>query len=296
MNRTLNETNRLILSILFLLIAFSFANAQQQTDTLTIFFDIDKSVVDVNHATQLDELIANQNVISISIYGYADFLGSVSYNQQLSEKRSTNVFNYLIERGFNRENFVISKGKGVYPNSSEKIRQDFSDKGIKAHRIVQVIYTSKSQEITIEEDVFVENASEENQSEENIGLNILSEEDFVVNNLIVLETLYFYGGTNIFRGYRSFRVLEELLKIMQTRSTLKIEIHGHICCRDHDLAHYPVSLKRAEAVYEYLVNNGIDPARMTYRGFGGTRKRYPLEENEYEQSMNMRVEVLIMEL
>ena len=309
---------RLIFSTLLMCFAlFCIVSAQQQTDTIVIVFDIDKSVVDDNNAAPLDELIADKNVISISIYGYADFLGSVAHNQQLSEKRSINVFNYLIDKGINKENIIVCKGEGVHPISLEENRQDLSDKGIKAHRIVQVMYILKYPELTIEEEVSEKNADEDNLSEDNtVENNIskdntlvkkLSEENLLVNNLILLENVIFYGGTSRFRP-ESYPALEELLKIMKKYKTLKIEIQGHVCCSSFDwIRNEPLSLSRAKAVYDFLRYNGykkgfilryngIKPTRMTYKGFGATRRRFPLEQNEYERSMNRRVEILILEI
>ncbi len=290
------------------LTCFVFLNiidAQLQTDTVIIFFDIDKSVVDDKNATPLDELKADKSVISISIYGYADFLGSLAYNQQLSEKRSINVYHYLIENNFNKEQIVICKGKGIYPTSVERDRQDLSDKGIKAHRIAKVIYTSKTQEATIEEEVSEKNPDENNLpeeitvenrlSEENDVKKKLSEENLVINNIIVLENVIFYGGTSKFLP-ESYLVLGELLKIMKKHKKLKIEIHGHICCMDFNWKNESLSTSRAKAVYDFLRSNRIKPARMTYKGFGATRRIFPLEQNEYERSMNRRVEILILEI
>jgi outer membrane protein OmpA-like peptidoglycan-associated protein len=247
---------------------------QQQSDTIKIVFDINKSIIDNNNAKLLDKLINNKAVTSISIYGYTDFLGDVVYNQELSEKRSTNVFNYLISKGINRGKILIVKGDGIYPNSAEANRQDLSDRGIQEHRIVQVVYTNKLQ---------------------NAGNNTkLSEENLVVNNNIVLENILFHGGNDVFLP-DSYPALEELLKIKQKYHTLKIEIQGHICCKNKDLYDEPVSLNRAKAVYDYLVKNNIDASRLTYKAFGATRKIYPLEQNENERMKNRRVEILILE-
>ena len=254
----------------------SSVSAQQQTDTLIIFFAINEASVDNQSAEQLNMMvIGNTDIVSISVLGYTDFLGSVAYNYKLSEKRSDNVRNYLINKGVDK-NIIFSKGNGVHPNSVEKNRQDPSDKGIKAHRIVQVVYTTKKE-----------------LSEENHDTNKLSEENLVPNNIIVLENILFYPREWRFRP-DSYQDLMSLLEIMQKHPTLKIEIQGHICCYGDDSD--PISLNRAKAVFDYLVERGIDPNRMRYKGFGATRKRYPLEQNEYEENMNRRVEIFILEI
>jgi outer membrane protein OmpA-like peptidoglycan-associated protein len=113
----------------------------------------------------------------------------------------------------------------------------------------------------------------------------------------VLEEILFHPDSDEFLT-EAYPVLAEFLKAMQKYSTLKIEIQGHICCSIEDSDEFtgkPLSISRAEAVYNYLVEKGINSTRMTYKGFGSTRKRFPLEQNEHEMSMNRRVEILILE-
>ena len=266
-------------------ILLSIIHAQQQTDTLIVFFDINKSVINDSDAKLLDKLIVDKNIISISIYGYTDFLGSMAYNQQLSEKRSKNVHDYLIHRGINGKNIVLSKGEGIHPNSVKENRQSLLGKGIQAHRIVKVVYTTKLQNINTQEKLPEENTATSNR---------LPEENLVINNTIVLENVIFHDGTHEFL-IESYPTLRELFNTMQKHHTLKIEIQGHICCGNDGVVGYNLSVSRAKAVYNFLFEHSIDSTRMTYKGFGNTRKRFPLEQNEYERSMNRRVEILIME-
>lgn len=310
----LSNIKRFIFSTALSLTAFCIVNAQQQTDTLVIFFDIDKSFIDDKNAEPLNELVTNNNIISISIYGYTDFLGSVVYNRQLSEKRSTNVNNYLLKKGIDKESIVISRGEGIYPNSAKENRQDNSDKGIQAHRIVQVIFTTKSQYSQLSEKYTQEPKEnsphpEENyqQPEENSVRNKLpeetvfklSEEDLVVKNLIITDIRFYFNSTTLHPD--SYPILEELLKTMQNHSRLKIEIRGHICCQEPDWNVFRshkeyLSRGRAKTVYNYLVENGIKSSRLKYKGFGSNRKIYPNERNENERLMNRRVEIKIKKI
>jgi outer membrane protein OmpA-like peptidoglycan-associated protein len=89
---------------------------------------------------------------------------------------------------------------------------------------------------------------------------------------------------------------------MRKYPDLKIEIQGHICCAlqgedgyDHGLKNNQLSLNRAKVVYLFLVRNGIDKNRMTYKGFGASRKRFPEEKTKQEQELNRRVEIKIIE-
>jgi outer membrane protein OmpA-like peptidoglycan-associated protein len=274
----MEKIRKIVLTSMLCITLSGIVQAHYQTDTLNIFFDIGKSAIDENNAKLLNKIIFDKNATSISIYGYTDFLGSVAYNQQLSRKRSSSVRNYLISKGINEKNIIISKGEGVHSNSTEENRQDPSDRGIQAHRMVLIVYNTKSQTISTKEK--------------------LSEKNLVVNSNIVLENIIFQGGSDKFLP-ESYTDLGILLETMQKHHTLKIEIQGHICC-DYDgldgpLKGRPLSLCRAEAVYNYLVDKGIDYNRMIPKGYGGTHKIYPLERDDYERKMNRRVEILILE-
>jgi outer membrane protein OmpA-like peptidoglycan-associated protein len=291
-------THRLAFMLCFALSGIVYA--QQQTDTLSLFFDIDKFVIEDNNAKLLNKLATDKNIISVSIYGYTDFLGSKAYNQQLSERRSASVRNYLTNKGINKGIITLSQGEGIYPNSAEENRRDLSDKGIRAHRTVRVVYnTINSQVVVVVKEVLLEeNLLEEDLPEEKLPEENLSEENLVVGNNIVLENLFFYNMSDEFRT-ESYPTLRALLETMQKHPTLKIEIQGHICCQENGIEVYTqdgkaISVIRARAVYNYLIKNGIKSTRMTYKGYASTRKRYPLEQNEYERDMNRRVEILIL--
>ena len=135
---------RTFLTSILYLILLNIVQAQQQTDTLNIFFDIGKSAIDSNNAKLLDKLVFDKNIVSIHIYGYTDFVGNTKPNQQLSRNRSENVRNYLINKDV-KENIIFTQGMGVFPNSTEANRQNLVDKGIQDHRVVQIIYTTKLQ-------------------------------------------------------------------------------------------------------------------------------------------------------
>ena len=89
-------------------------------------------------------------------------------------------------------------------------------------------------------------------------------------------------------------ILDELLQIMSSTPTLKIEIQGHICCKEVEVE--DISIKRAKTVYNFLLSNGITESRISYRGFASSRPIHPLpERNEEERVANRRVEILILE-
>ena len=47
-----------------------------------------------------------------------------------------------------------------------------------------------------------------------------------------------------------------------------------------------LSINRAKAVFDYLMEEGVDPSRMTYKGFGATRMIYPDARSEMKMEKN----------
>jgi outer membrane protein OmpA-like peptidoglycan-associated protein/tetratricopeptide (TPR) repeat protein len=125
------------------------------------------------------------------------------------------------------------------------------------------------------------------------------EMDFYLNRIqtgatTVLNNLFFDVDKYDLKP-NSITELERIISYMKKNPDLKIGIRGHT--DDTGTAEYNMrlSLKRAEAVYQYLVDHGTDPARLTFRGFGQTEPAYP-NDSEENRSKNRRIEFRIEEL
>lgn len=83
--------------------------------------------------------------------------------------------------------------------------------------------------------------------------------------------------------------LAEFLK----SNTIRIEIGGHTDDRGTDEYNDMLSESRAKAVRDYLVSQGIDPARLEYKGYG---KHKPVADNATEEgrAANRRTEFKIV--
>ena len=95
----------------------------------SIYFDFDKSVLKSAAIKELDNLINVMNEktdLEINIYGYADELGTVDYNMDLSEKRANVARKYLIDKGIAPERIAkvrwFGKSKPVATNSTDEGR------------------------------------------------------------------------------------------------------------------------------------------------------------------------------
>ncbi len=76
--------------------------------------------------------------------------------------------------------------------------------------------------------------------------------------------------------------------VLNQNSDLTVEIQGHTDDVGTEEYNLELSEKRAQAVKDYLVEKGIDPARLTVKGFG---KSNPAEDNDTEEgrAYNRRV-------
>jgi len=80
-----------------------------------IFFDFDKFDLKPESQVELNRLVdlLNQNkTMKIEIGGHTDNKGSAEYNQKLSENRARSVYEYLINKGIDK-NRLSYKGYGL---------------------------------------------------------------------------------------------------------------------------------------------------------------------------------------
>ena len=81
---------------------------------LTIYFNFDSSNIEREYLEKLDKLIADSSanrVDGIAVVGYADELGTMVYNQRLSEKRADAVARYMSGNGFKPALSVEGRGQ-----------------------------------------------------------------------------------------------------------------------------------------------------------------------------------------
>ncbi len=93
--------------------------------------------------------------------------------------------------------------------------------------------------------------------------------DFRCSNIKNIEVynVFFDLGKSTLRP-ESFVELDKLHDYMVKNPTLKFEIGGHTDTRGDDKENQKLSEDRAKAVYNYLLNKGIAPTRLFYKGYG----------------------------
>ncbi len=100
----------------FLLFIFIFSPTAHAQDTLKIYFDFGSSKVDKEYYTLLDNIPTDYNLSladSIHFIGYADSIGKLESNLNLSMKRAKNTLKYC-RKIFDKETVIslLAKGEG----------------------------------------------------------------------------------------------------------------------------------------------------------------------------------------
>lgn len=113
--------------------------------------------------------------------------------------------------------------------------------------------------------------------------------------------IYFYTDTDQFKPEAS-EDLKALYQFLVLNDTVMVEIQGHMNFSKAERAdlyqqiyNNDLSYRRAKAVYHYLIAQGINAERLTYKGMSNKQMVYPIPKSSLEADMNKRVEVWTLE-
>ena len=249
--------------LFFLFSSFAFSQAK-----FTVYFDTDSYQLTLNELNRLDVFLKNKELKFTKVVGYCDYRASNGYNDTLAMNRAKYVY-HVIEKTTNQRQMEIeSKGENFEQNTD-----------MQRNRKVEIFYEELEADKVLPKDDKKELSQQVSTAK--------------VGDKLVLKNLHFYNRSGIFVP-ESRPILEELLKIMRTNPNLKIEIQGHICCQMGTDVEDTAKV-RALAVYNYLINNGIDKNRLSYKSFGSSKPIHIIpENNEEERNENRRVEIQII--
>jgi len=296
---------RLMLSILLLLGVWQ-ARAQRATDTFHLYFDLNVSLMNKNAEHKVDLLIFNDKILdgaAIKVIGYADFLGTEGYNKNLSLERAKNVKTYLVKSGIKTSDIKLCLGEGKIN------RPDMTDKdGYPEDRRVDIVVNNDVEHPIV---ATGKHHLPNGGAKPPVGPATQHARDSVPDSrdlasvpagqIFTLRNVYFYPGRHVIKP-GSYAILEKLSKALKDNPTVRISIEGHVCCiqpgipdaLDVDTDEPVLSYNRAKAIYQYLVDKGINADRLEYRGFGKSHPIVPFEQTEEDAEMNRRVEVRVL--
>lgn len=281
---------KIFCSALLWLLCLQKAQTQaRSTDTLTVHFAFNLSILPPAEKRLLDQWLTNPslNLKAIQLLGYCDNIGGDRYNDNLSLQRINTVKAYLQSKGMTDTLFTLQKPYGKHmplnDNSDEEKR-------------------SLNRRVTIVAQVAGRQTVAQKNEPQTTGLTEAFRDTTALIGKNITLKIFFYGASH-HPLPTSIPVLQELLSIMNEHPHLKVGIDGHICCMPPDMdgmdletRELNLSVQRAKYIYDYLADHGVDTSRMTYRGFGASRKIYTQELDESQKTMNRRVELRILDI
>ncbi|MBK8010703.1 MAG: OmpA family protein [Deltaproteobacteria bacterium] len=113
-----------------------------------------------------------------------------------------------------------------------------------------------------------------------------------IGKIEIKEMVYFETGRATIRSV-SYAVLGQVAEALKSLPDIKVVVEGHTDSVGAASTNLSLSQHRAEAVREYLVEQGVEPERLTAIGFGEAR---PLDTNRTRKGRehNRRVEFSIV--
>lgn len=97
-----------------------------------------------------------------------------------------------------------------------------------------------------------------------------------LGDTVTLRNIFFHTASATLVE-TSLAELDRLAEALKRHPGLKLEVGGHTDNVGSDADNLDLSERRAKAVYDYLILNGIDPSRLSYRGYGESR---PVASND----------------
>lgn len=253
--------------ILLACICPSMCFAQQQSDTIKVYFDLARPSLNIAAMTQLDSM-AYFDLLPVNkkygIIGYADYLGSEESNVVLSQDRANAISEYLQGLGVKPEFIETVIGNG------EINRELTNEDGYPTDRRVDIIVggfkeTSKSATV----------ASKKKADTMDFSWQVFFEE----------QTFKQYSGIKPKPGQSE--VIEQLCKHLKENGSIKILISGHAAGKNESVL---TSLERAEYVKWRLEQCGIGPNRVRYVGVGLTTKIEKGNNFSYSRRVDIKID------
>lgn len=112
------------------------------------------------------------------------------------------------------------------------------------------------------------------------------------NASVVLKNIFFESGKFELKPESTIE-LDNIFQLMKENPTIKIQISGHTDNVGKAADNLALSNNRAQAVVKYLESKGIEPTRLTFKGYGATQ---PVADNATEagRAQNRRTELQVI--
>ncbi|MEZ4907853.1 MAG: OmpA family protein [Saprospiraceae bacterium] len=156
--------------------------------------------------------------------------------------------------------------------------------------------------VTIEKPGYLFNSKRINIKDENtitnpfefkILLQKINRLNSEIKNPVVLDNLFFEYNSSKLDTVKSKVELENLLDLLIDNDQMKIIINGYTDNSGDLNYNLDLSEKRAQAVYNYLIYNKINPQRLQYKGYGESES---IDSSQLQKWEGLKTEELSLRL
>lgn len=225
--------------------------------------------------------------LKLEISGHTDRSGNENTNKLLSNKRAKYVYDYLIRKGVSANNLTF-KGYG----SSKPAYTNKTKDGRAANRRIEVKVLEKkieSSDKLVDEDPSETVDPYENKLKTSLKdlFNKKVGQSLLLNHVVFEPNMFNINDTNASQ-------VDSLAEIMKYNTALKIEVMGYTDQSGIPEKNLTLSINRAKAVYDRLVEKGVAENRLFYSGCGDEN---PVAPNTYRwgRDLNRRIEIVLLE-
>lgn len=266
-----------IMKILFLFLTCSIGFYSFSQEKFSVYFDIDKSTLSSEEELKLHTFLQNE-IDLIEVVAYCDTTGVISYNDVLAGKRLNTILGFL-------------STNDAFESRSLGERHEFKNEELKDQRRVDILYYKVEVIEEVVEERVEEVIVEETKPIEEVPSDLkLFMEDPGQKEVVIQTTILFYNRSGMYLP-ESQEELHQLYLFMKKNPEVTAHIRGHICCNPY-IEWDEISQARARTVAIYLIENGINKERITFKGYGTSLPFRSPERTEEDRKLNRRVDVV----
>lgn len=261
------------MKILFLILTSCIAHIAQSQQTFSVYFDTDKSTLSPEEEQNLHTFLKSE-IDLFEVIAYCDTTGSIIYNDALAKKRLNTVRNFLSK---NDEFKTQSLGE----------RHEMKNTELRNQRRVDILFYNVSSIEEIHEEIVIEKIAPVEDAVSDLKVFMDNPEQ---KEVVIQTTILFYNRSGMYLP-ESKEELDQLYVFMKKNPDVSAHIRGHICCNPYT-EWDEISQARARTVAIYLIENGINKERITFKGYGTSLPYRSPEITEEDRKLNRRVDVV----
>ena len=288
----------LILLYPLLLIPFLGRSQQRRRDTLILHFAFNNYRIQPADSAHLYQIFSAAGADSISITGYTDKVGTVAYNQRLSRQRADAAYRWIRQANNHSPETPAPRGQVIGGGIAPTPQRSDSD-----NRRVEIVYYHTLSDAG--NAGAAPRSSDARASRPNDSIVVVKSVPADSSNIpdstrptavLALHRINFIVDTPIpTDSTRS--ILPQFITELRQFKDRRLEIDGYVNSlvplRGAKDPLFVLSVRRAKFIYDYLVNAGFDPDKLTYKGMGNASPINPNPITREEMNANMRVEIKV---